>query len=104
MTKVYIGGKLYEKADAKISVYDHGFLYGDGIFEGIRVYAGKVFRLRDHIERLYESARHIWLEIPLPRDQMMKAVEDTVRANNKQDGRSEEHTSELQSRVDLVCR
>ena len=86
MTKVYINGKFFDKSEAKVSVYDHGLLYGDGIFEGIRVYAGKVFRLREHIERLYESARHIWLEIPLPRDQMSKAVEDTVRANNKQDG------------------
>ena len=68
--KVYINGKLFDKADAKISVYDHGLLYGDGVFEGIRVYGGKVFRLREHIDRLYESARHIYLEIPLARDQM----------------------------------
>ena len=57
MTKVYINGKLFDKADAKISVYDHGLLYGDGVFEGIRIYDGKVFRLREHIERLYDSAR-----------------------------------------------
>ena len=57
MTKVYINGKFYDKADAKISVYDHGLLYGDGVFEGIRIYGGKVFRLREHIERLYESAQ-----------------------------------------------
>ena len=74
MTKVYINGKLYDKADAKISVYDHGFLYGDGIFEGIRVYGGKVFKLREHVERLYDSARHIGLEIPLDRAQMTEAV------------------------------
>jgi len=86
MTKVYINGKLLDKSEAKVSVYDHGLLYGDGVFEGIRVYSGKVFRLREHIDRLYESARHIWLEIPLSRDQMTKAVEDTVRANNKHDG------------------
>ena len=84
--KVYIGGKLYDKADAKISVFDHGLLYGDGVFEGIRVYAGKVFRLSVHIERLYDSARSIWLEIPIAREQMTKAVEDTVRANDKRDG------------------
>src|SRR5207244_2441292 len=63
--KVYINGKIYDKADAKISVYDHGLLYGDGVFEGIRVYSGKVFRLRAHVERLFESARAIKLEIPL---------------------------------------
>ena len=65
MTKVYINGKFFDKADAKISVYDHGLLYGDGVFEGIRIYGGKVFRLREHVERLYESAEHIALEIPL---------------------------------------
>jgi branched-chain amino acid aminotransferase len=86
MTKVYISGKLYDKADAKISVYDHGLLYGDGVFEGIRVYAGKVFRLREHLDRLYESARHIYLEIPLGKDQMADAVNETVRANAKQEG------------------
>src|SRR5437870_12560463 len=86
MTKVYINGKLYDKADAKISVFDHGLLYGDGVFEGIRVYGGKVFRLREHIERLYESARHISLEIPLGREQMMQAVVQTVQANAKHEG------------------
>jgi branched-chain amino acid aminotransferase len=86
MTKVWINGKLFDKADAKISVFDHGLLYGDGVFEGIRVYGAKVFRLREHIERLYESARHIALEIPLGREQMTQAVLDTVKANAKQDG------------------
>jgi len=86
MTKVYINGKLYDKNEAKVSVYDHGFLYGDGVFEGIRIYGGKVFRLPEHVERLYESARHIWLEIPLPREQLTQAVLDTVKANNKHDG------------------
>src|ERR1700760_4841267 len=59
--KVYIGGKLYEKADAKISVFDHGLLYGDGVFEGIRSYSGRVFRLAEHVDRLYDSARSIHL-------------------------------------------
>jgi branched-chain amino acid aminotransferase len=86
MIRVYINGKLFDKAEAKVSVYDHGFLYGDGVFEGIRIYAGKVWRLREHIERLYESARHIHLEIPLPRDAMIQAVLDTVRANEKTEG------------------
>src|SRR5579872_6931130 len=86
MTKVWINGKLFDKADAKISVFDHGLLYGDGIFEGIRIYGGKVFRLREHIDRLYESARHIVLEIPLGREAMTQAILDTVKANAKQDG------------------
>jgi branched-chain amino acid aminotransferase len=84
--KVYINGKLFDKQDAKVSVYDHGFLYGDGVFEGIRVYNGKVFKLREHIDRLYDSARHIGLEVPLNREQMMDAVVSTVQANNKKDG------------------
>ncbi len=86
MSKVWINGKLFDKAEAKISVFDHGLLYGDGVFEGIRIYSGTVFRLREHIERLYESARHILLEIPLGREQMTQAVLDTVKANAKQDG------------------
>jgi len=85
-SKIYINGKLFDKADAKISVYDHGFLYGDGVFEGIRVYEGKVFRLREHVDRLYESARHIKLEIPMSREQMMEAVNSTVQANAKRNG------------------
>ena len=86
MTKVYINGKLLDKSDAKISVYDHGLLYGDGVFEGIRVYSGTVFRLRQHIDRLYDSARAIALEIPMTREQVIDAVNNTVRANNKRDG------------------
>src|SRR5437870_2433148 len=86
MTKVYINGKLYDKADAKISVFDHGLLYGDGVFEGIRVYEGKVFRLREHVDRLYESACHIHLEIPVSRGQMVQDVENTVRVNGKRNG------------------
>jgi branched-chain amino acid aminotransferase len=85
-TKVYINGKLYDKADAKISVYDHGLLYGDGVFEGIRVYDGKVFRLKEHVDRLFESARAIKLEIPLSREQMTRAIQDTVAANEKRNG------------------
>ncbi|MFO0951802.1 MAG: branched-chain-amino-acid transaminase [Isosphaeraceae bacterium] len=79
--KVYIGGKLYDKADAKISVYDHGLLYGDGVFEGIRSYSGRVFRLKEHVDRLYESARAIHLEIPMSRDAMARAVVDTLAVN-----------------------
>jgi len=84
--KVYINGTLYDKENAKVSVYDHGLLYGDGVFEGIRVYHGKVFRLKEHIDRLYDSARAIWLEIPLSREEMIRAVEETVKANEKRDG------------------
>ena len=86
MTKVYINGKLFDKSEAKISVYDHGLLYGDGVFEGIRVYSAKVFRLRQHIDRLYDSARSIHLEIPMSREQMTEAVLTTVKANKKHDG------------------
>ncbi len=86
MTKIYINGKLYDKADAKISVYDHGLLYGDGVFEGIRIYNGKIFRLAEHIERLYDSARAILLDIPLTPEQMAEAMQSTVKANNKRDG------------------
>ncbi len=86
MPQVSINGKLIDKADAKVSVYDHGLLYGDGVFEGIRIYDGKVFRLLQHIDRLYDSARAIYLEIPLGREQMADAILDTVRANAKQNG------------------
>jgi branched-chain amino acid aminotransferase len=84
--RVYINGKYYDKPDAKISVYDHGLLYGDGVFEGIRVYEGKVFRLREHIERLYESARAIKLDIPMTREHMAEAVIQTVNINEKRNG------------------
>ncbi|MBL8865174.1 MAG: branched-chain-amino-acid transaminase [Planctomycetia bacterium] len=85
-TRVWINGQLFDKYDAKISVYDHGLLYGDGVFEGIRIYAGKVFKHKEHIDRLYESAKAIALTIPLTPVQMSKAVEDTVAANNKAEG------------------
>src|SRR5579864_1150238 len=84
--KVYINGKLFDKPDAKISVYDHGLLYGDGVFEGIRIYDGKIFRLRQHVDRLFDSARAIKLDIPLTREQMTDAITSTVKANNKQNG------------------
>ena len=84
--RVWMNGKLVDKSEAKVSVYDHGLLYGDGVFEGIRVYHGKVFRLKEHIDRLYDSARAIWLEIPMTREDMTRAVEETVKANEKKDG------------------
>lgn len=84
--QVYINGTLYDKQDAKISVYDHGLLYGDGVFEGIRCYGGKVFRLEEHLRRLWDSAKAIWLTIPISREAMAKAVYDTLRANKIADG------------------
>src|SRR5437763_5364655 len=84
--QIFIAGKYYDKEDAKISVYDHGLLYGDGVFEGIRVYHGKVFRLKQHMDRLYDSARSIWLEIPMSKEALTTAVEETVRVNEKQNG------------------
>ncbi len=83
--KIYIGGKYYEKADAKISVYDHGLLYGDGVFEGIRSYSGHVFRLEQHIDRLYDSAKAIHLVIPMTKVAMCQAVIDTLQLNNLSD-------------------
>lgn len=79
--KVYINGKFYEKKDAKISVFDHGFLYGDGVFEGIRSYNRLAFKLKEHIDRLFESAQSICLEIPLTKERLIKAVCDTLRVN-----------------------
>ncbi|WP_165250831.1 branched-chain-amino-acid transaminase [Paludisphaera soli] len=79
--KVYIGGKLYEKSDAKISVFDHGLLYGDGVFEGIRSYSGRVFKLEEHVDRLYASAVAINLRIPISRPEMAAAIVDTLAAN-----------------------
>ncbi len=84
--KIYIDGKYYDKADAKVSVFDHGLLYGDGVFEGIRVYNGKVFRLKEHIDRLYESAKSILLEIPITKEEMESAVLDAVNVNERKEG------------------
>src|SRR6266480_3973392 len=84
--KIYVSGKFYDKENAKVSVYDHGLLYGDGVFEGMRSYGGKVFRLKQHLDRLWNSAKTIWLEIPLSRDDMAKAVTDTLAANQIKDG------------------
>jgi branched-chain amino acid aminotransferase len=84
--RVYINGKFHDKPDAKVSVYDHGFLYGDGVFEGIRIYNGKIFRINEHVERLYDSARAIKLEIPMSREAMTAALNETMQANNKKEG------------------
>jgi branched-chain amino acid aminotransferase len=84
--QIYISGKFFPQEDAKISVFDHGLLYGDGVFEGLRSYRGKVFRLDEHIRRLYESAKAIWLEIPMSPDEMCDAVNESVRINKIDDG------------------
>jgi len=83
---IWLDGKLVDENEAKISVFDHGLLYGDGVFEGIRVYSGKVFEFQAHIKRLYESARVIRLEIPISSDELCAAVEETVKANNITEG------------------
>jgi len=82
---IYLDGKLVPRSEATVSVFDHGFLYGDGVFEGIRVYEGNVFRLPEHVDRLYESARTIGLHIPMERAEMIEAVRGTVAANEKTD-------------------
>jgi branched-chain amino acid aminotransferase len=79
---VYIDGKYYPKSEAKISVYDHGLLYGDGVFEGIRAYHGIVFHLKEHIDRLYRSAHPILLKIPMTKSQLIEAVLRTLKKNN----------------------
>ena len=84
--KVYVNGNLVDKDQAVVSVYDHGLLYGDGVFEGIRVYSSKVFKHTEHIDRLYESALAIRLEIPISKAEMIQAVNDTVAANGIVDG------------------
>jgi len=82
---ININGKFYPKSEAKVSVYDHGLLYGDGVFEGIRAYNGVVFKLKEHIDRLYTSAHTIMLKIPLNKEQMTRAVLDTLKKNKLKD-------------------
>ena len=83
--KIYIDGKYCDEADAKISVFDHGLLYGDGIFEGIRAYNGRVFKLKEHIDRLFCSAKAILLEMPLTREAVTAATVETCRQNGLRD-------------------
>ena len=80
--KIYLNGELVNQEDAKISVYDHGFLYGDGIFEGIRCYNGSIFRLKEHMDRLWDSAKTLHIEIPITKEEMGKAIYKTLEANN----------------------
>ena len=83
--QVYIDGKFYPRSEAKVSVYDHGLLYGDGVFEGIRAYNGTVFKLREHIDRLYKSAHAIMLKIGMSKEDMIKAIIATLKKNNLRD-------------------
>jgi branched-chain amino acid aminotransferase len=84
--KIWLGDKLVDEQDAKVSVFDHGLLYGDGVFEGIRVYSKRVFELDSHIERLYNSAKGIRLDIPMSKEQLVAAIHKTVEANGVIDG------------------
>lgn len=84
--EIYLDGRWYGKEEAKVSVFDHGVLYGDGVFEGIRVYNRRVFRLAQHVQRLYDSARALALEIPISTTEMAALVCEAVRRNQKQDG------------------
>jgi len=82
---IYLDGKYVPEEEAVVSVFDHGLLYGDGIFEGIRAYHNRVFKLSEHLERLYESARTITLEIPISMEEMQEVVLETLRRNNLRD-------------------
>src|SRR5437762_8380235 len=83
--KIFVDGKYFDERHAKVSVFDHGLLYGDGVFEGIRAYSGRVFRLKQHVARLYESAQGIHLQIPIKRDEMAAAIADTLAVNKLSD-------------------
>lgn len=83
---IYIDGQFFPESEAKVSVFDHGLLYGDGVFEGIRFYHGRVFRLEEHLDRLWDSARSICLEIPMSKEEMTEALLETIRRNEMQDG------------------
>jgi len=84
--KIYIDGKYYDERNARISVFDHGLLYGDGIFEGIRAYNGRVFKLKEHIDRLFCSAKSILLKVPMAHADIMAAIVETCRRNRIRDG------------------
>ncbi|RXZ84520.1 branched-chain-amino-acid transaminase [Paenibacillaceae bacterium] len=83
---IYLNGEYVTKDEAKVSVYDHGFLYGDGIFEGIRIYNGNIFKCKEHLDRLYDSAKSIMLDIPLSYEEMQGALVETLRRNELRDG------------------
>src|SRR6266498_3911266 len=84
--KIFVDGKYFDERHAKVSVFDHGLLYGDGVFEGIRAYSGRVFKLKEHIDRLFYSAKSILLTIPMSHAELMRAVVETCRRNKIRDG------------------
>ena len=86
MTEIYLNGDFVPESEAKVSVYDHGLLYGDGVFEGIRAYNKRIFKLKEHVDRLYESANAISLSIPMSKDEFLKKIVETCRKNNVVDG------------------
>jgi len=83
---IWLDGKWYDRETATVSVYDHGLLYGDGVFEGIRIYGGKIFKLAEHLERLYDSAHAIWMTVPMPREEMAAVTEEAVRRSGITEG------------------
>lgn len=86
MSLIWIDGQWYDRDSAKVSVFDHGLLYGDGVFEGMRVYGGKVFRLGEHVERLYDSAHAIWLTVPIAKEEMIRVTEEGVSRGKLAEG------------------
>jgi len=84
--KIYINGEYFSKENAKISVFDHGLLYGDGVFEGLRIYNSRIFKLKEHLKRLKESAQHIMIKLPLTLEEITEATVETVKKNNLKDG------------------
>ena len=85
-TLIWLDGQWLDRETATVSVFDHGLLYGDGVFEGIRIYGGKSFRLEEHLDRLYDSAKAIWLTIPMPKAEMISVTEEAVRRSGIQEG------------------
>ncbi|HRU39564.1 MAG TPA: aminotransferase class IV, partial [Candidatus Goldiibacteriota bacterium] len=83
---INMNGRMVPKEEARISVFDHGLLYGDGVFEGIRIYSGNIFKLKEHIDRLYDSAKAIMMKIELTKEQMIREHVRTVKANRLKDG------------------
>lgn len=86
MSLIWIDGQWYDRDSAKVSVFDHGLLYGDGVFEGMRVYGGKVFRLGEHVDRLYDSAHAIWLTVPIAKEEMIRVTEEGVSRGKLAEG------------------
>jgi branched-chain amino acid aminotransferase len=86
MPTIWLDGVWHERDTAVISVYDHGLLYGDGVFEGIRIYGGRIFRLREHLDRLYDSAHAIWMTIPMSKEEMAEVTEEGVRRSGIKEG------------------